>query len=142
MSEQTSFRAASIAAAVMSLLFGSFAGAADVTGGAYGVSLPKVPANSHSVRIMGPNGYSSVSSGASLQSLDGAPLADGVYNYEVVETQCVDVSWAEINAATRDNAANGRDADAQPSNCRQVVVDSGSFRIVDGAVPSKTVVEE
>ena len=74
--------------------------------------------------------------------MDGAPLADGVYSYEVVKTQCVNVSSAEITAAMRDNAANGRDADAQPSNCRQVVVDSGSFRIVDGAVPSSTVVEE
>ncbi len=129
-------------AAMMSLLFGSFAGAADVTGGAFRVSLSNAPANLHSVRITGPNGYSSVSSGASLRSLNGAPLADGVYSYEVVKTQCVDVSWAEITAAKRDNAANGRAADAQPSNCRQVVVDSGSFRIVDGAVPSSTVVEE
>ena len=141
MNGQISHRVASCAA-VMSLLFGSFAGAADVTGGAYGVSLSSAPANLHSVRITGPNGYSSVSPSASLQSSDGAPLVDGAYNYEVVETQCVNVSSAEITAAMRDNAANGRDADAQPSSCREVVVDSGSFRIVGGAVPSKTVVEE
>ena len=142
MQTRITHRIACAVGAVMCLLFGSFAIAADVSGGANGVTLSKVPSNLQSVRVTGPNGYRSVSSDASLRSSKGAPLADGVYRYEVTEVKCVNVSYAEIKTAKRDNAANGRDADAQPSSCRDVVVDSGSFRIVNGAVPSSTLVEE
>lgn len=128
--------------AVISLLFGSTAYAADVTGGAHGVNLAKVASSSQRIKVTGPDGYSSLSRGNKLRSSNGAALADGIYRYEVIETQCVSVSQAEIAAAKRDNAANGRSADAKPSGCRDVVVDSGAFRIVNGAIPSKATAEE
>ena len=56
--------------------------------------------------------------------------------------RCAAPSYDAIEAAARDNAANGRAKNARPSNCREVVVDSGAFRIVNGAVPDSALAEE
>ena len=131
-----------VSLAVISLLFGSTAIAADVSGDAHGVNLANVSSSSQRVMVTGLNGYSSLSRGNSLKSSNGAPLADGTYRYEVIETKCVNISYVEIATAKRDNAANGREADAQPNSCRDVVVDSGAFRIVNGTIPSKGTADE
>lgn len=142
MSTLLSQRAVRWASTFLILISGSLASAADVVGGANGVSLSGVSAKTKSVRITGPNGYLSVSDGGIARAQNATALADGVYRYEITEMQCGALSPQGIKAATRDNAANGRAQDAEPSSCREVVVDSGAFRIVNGAVPNSALVEE
>lgn len=142
MNRHSRHRAKNWTAALVIFIAGSIATAADVAGGANGISLSSVSPNTHSVRITRPNGYLSVSHGAGMQAKDAAPLADGVYRYEITEMQCGTLSREAIKAATRDNAANGRALDAEPGSCREVAVDSGAFRIVNGAVPNSALVEE
>ena len=142
MKTRTSHGAAYMVAATICLLCGPVASAAEVSGSTAGISLSSLTSNFESVRITGPNGFAAVTYGGFVTSPDGSPLSDGVYRYELVGTQCHGVSSQEMSRAMRDNASNGREPDARPSSCREVVVDSGSFRIEHGVVVPSDLIEE
>lgn len=115
--------------AVASLLFlllpsTSFA-AATFSGDTSGISVQSLPANTVSLRVSGPEGFYVETESSSFSTENG--LADGQYSYEI---------YAEVEsvAVTADAGNSGRGENAGRSGVTTDVVESGNFRLFNGAV--------
>ena len=105
--------------------------AADLTGDIYEINFSS-SSTIHEITIERPN-KQLVTSKSSLVAFD-PPLADGIYKYSIS-------SQKSNSNESQSVANNGRSTGSQPSSVKTVIVETGTFRILNQTLVKKGISE-
>lgn len=115
--------------------------ATQFSGGQDGIEVSQLPPNSVSIRVLGPGEFFVETKSNFIQTPDGQLIPDGQYSYEVSGTDN-NAGDADQVYSSQNDGRSGRDIRQAANRTAVKVLETGYFRISNGAVIIESAEEE